>query len=87
MMAKHPQALFWSKRGEVECGAHAPEVDSEQWQSEGWCTIPSTANVRHTRAYQCPVAPLTVGGTDISGLDSTRTHKATLLDKRPPERR
>jgi hypothetical protein len=47
-------ALFWSRRGQVACGAHAPDVQSERWQIDGWCEIPAEASKRHGLAYQCP---------------------------------
>jgi hypothetical protein len=46
--------LFWSKRGEVACGSHAPDVKSERWQVDGWCEIPGETNRRNGLAYQCP---------------------------------
>ena len=46
--------LFWSRRGGVACGLHAPASDFEQWQSEGWCSIPDASIRRHGLAYQCP---------------------------------
>jgi hypothetical protein len=45
--------LFWSKRGEVACSAHAPLSQPERWQAEGWCAIPQPAT-RRGLAYQCP---------------------------------
>jgi hypothetical protein len=47
-------SLFWSKRGHVACGSHAPDNHSERWQTEGWCPIPEIANGRHGLIYQCP---------------------------------
>jgi hypothetical protein len=48
-------SLFWSKRGDVACGSHAPDRRSERWQAERWCPIPESANGRHGLAYQCPL--------------------------------
>src|SRR5687768_2899504 len=45
--------LFWSKRGEVACQAHAPTFDAHRWQAEGWCAIPEAAR-RQRLPYQCP---------------------------------
>jgi signal transduction histidine kinase len=44
--------LFWSKRGDVACAAHAPDVQSPRWQTEGWVPI---SNVSSHRPYQCPL--------------------------------
>lgn len=49
-----PDGLYWSKRGEVACAAHAPNVESPRWGLERWCPIPHDANGRHGLAYQCP---------------------------------
>jgi hypothetical protein len=46
--------LFWSRRGDVACGSHAPDSDSERWGAEGWCSIPESARSRHGLTYQCP---------------------------------
>ena len=44
--------LLWSRRGEVACAAHAPEVTSPRWQDEQWTGVPpSIANGR--MLYQC----------------------------------
>jgi CheY-like chemotaxis protein len=42
--------LFWSRKGEVACGAHAPAADSARWASEGWQPVPE---VRRPIRYQC----------------------------------
>jgi len=47
-------ALFWSKRGDVACRIHAPDPQSDRWNSEVWCQIPVEANGRHGLEYQCP---------------------------------
>jgi len=49
------EALFWSKRGAVACGRHAPQQHSDRWTEEGWCRIPAEAHTRHGVAYQCPL--------------------------------
>jgi hypothetical protein len=28
--------LFWAKRGEVACAAHAPALVEPRWQGDGW---------------------------------------------------
>ena len=34
-------ALYWSRRGVVACGEHAPHRESEQWRLEGWQQLPA----------------------------------------------
>jgi CheY-like chemotaxis protein len=47
------KVLFWSRRGEIACTAHAPEPGSERWLSEKWTPIPGGDS--HKRIlYQCP---------------------------------
>ena len=48
------QRLFWSRRGDVACEAHAPAADSERWLQESWSAIPESAAPRHGLIYQCP---------------------------------
>ena len=48
----HDDELFWSRRGEVACGVHAPAPGSEQWASERWAAIPAGAG-RDRLIYQC----------------------------------
>lgn len=48
--------LFWSRRGEVACQAHAPLADSIRWYHEQWQAIPSDA-AKHRIAYQCQHCP------------------------------
>ena len=43
--------LFWSKKGEVACAAHAPAPDSDRWTTEGWRPILEADGRRVT--YQC----------------------------------
>jgi CheY-like chemotaxis protein len=43
--------LYWSRKGEVACGDHAPVRQSERWIHEGWRAI-QPADDRHLR-YQC----------------------------------
>jgi CheY-like chemotaxis protein len=42
--------LFWSKRGEVACGAHAPHATGPRWRQDGWQEL--YAPGRRVR-YQC----------------------------------
>ena len=28
--------LYWSKRGDTACDAHAPKADPKRWTLEGW---------------------------------------------------
>lgn len=46
--------LFWSNRGHVACRIHAPDPQSDRWQTEAWCPIPESANGRHGLVHQCP---------------------------------
>ena len=46
------EELFWSRRGEVACGAHAPAPASERWAAERWAAIPAGAG-RDRVLYQC----------------------------------
>lgn len=43
--------LFWSRRGEVACSAHAPALDSARWSGEGWREI-TDGDLGRT-PYQC----------------------------------
>jgi CheY-like chemotaxis protein len=43
--------LYWSKRGEIACGRHAPEEQSDRWTTEGWQAVPDIEGRRIT--YQC----------------------------------
>jgi hypothetical protein len=45
--------LYWSRRGEVACGLHTPDVGSERWIAEQWMYIPDTARRHHGAQYQC----------------------------------
>lgn len=41
--AEHPvsDTLFWSKRGHVACRIHAPDLQSDRWQTEAWSRFQS----------------------------------------------
>ena len=43
--------LLWSRRGEVACAAHAPDIGSQRWHDEHWAVIPRHA--KRTILYQC----------------------------------
>jgi two-component system phosphate regulon response regulator PhoB len=43
--------LFWSRKGVVACRQHAPEPQSDQWNSEGWKPILPADDPR--ARYQC----------------------------------
>jgi CheY-like chemotaxis protein len=43
--------LFWSKRGEIACGLHAPAEGTERWIGERWQVLPELDGRRIT--YQC----------------------------------
>ena len=40
--------LYWSRLGEVACGAHAPPCTDPRWSGEGWKMLP-----RNRRRLQC----------------------------------
>ena len=44
--------LYWSIRGTIRCAQHAREIESAQWESEGWAPIPESEEPRQ-RHYQC----------------------------------
>ena len=43
--------LFWSRKGEIACARHAPELNGERWRDEGWQAVPDIKGRRVT--YQC----------------------------------
>ena len=43
-------ALFWSRRGEVACAAHAPADGSPRWTTEAWAPVSAR---RRRLTYQC----------------------------------
>lgn len=47
-----PDALFWSKRGEVACAAHMPDRTDPRWLADKWTAIPKTAGKGRV-LYQC----------------------------------
>jgi CheY-like chemotaxis protein len=55
-IAAHPEShsasLFWSRKGEIACGLHAPEPASDRWREEAWAAIPSGAGKGRV-TYQC----------------------------------
>jgi CheY-like chemotaxis protein len=48
--------LYWSRRGEVACGLHAPVGDSECWREERWAAIPPRMSTRQV-TYRCQHCP------------------------------
>ena len=48
--------LFWSRRGEIACGTHAPAPDSERWKEEQWTAIPPNPGYQQI-VYQCQYCP------------------------------
>ena len=48
--------LFWSRRGEIACGQHAPEPTLPRWHSEQWAPIPVGAGNDRIR-YRCQHCP------------------------------
>ena len=49
----YADSLYWSRRGEVACVAHAPEPASARWTAEQWAPIPMKAMRRQGALYQC----------------------------------
>ncbi len=45
--------LYWSRKGEMMCGLHAPEAGSPRWATDGWQAVPHVVG-RRVR-YQCQV--------------------------------
>jgi hypothetical protein len=45
--------LFWSKQGMVACVTHAPTVESDDWQIQGWQQVPESRRGFYARALQC----------------------------------
>ena len=45
--------LYWSIRGHVACGQHAPPVEDSRWGTEGWAPLPSSSQGVHSLRYQC----------------------------------
>ena len=45
--------LFWSKQGIVACVTHAPAVESDVWQLQGWQQVPEWRKGFYARALQC----------------------------------
>jgi CheY-like chemotaxis protein len=51
--------LFWSKRGEVACGDHAPQSDVVRWRDEGWRPILEAEMKRlEYRCQHCAGTPI-----------------------------
>jgi CheY-like chemotaxis protein len=49
---RHSPSLFWSRRGEIACGLHAPEPETSRWRDERWEAIPQSAGKGRV-LYQC----------------------------------
>jgi CheY-like chemotaxis protein len=50
--------LFWSRKGEVACGDHAPEASSSRWTAEGWRSIlPEEVGRMTYRCQHCEGTP------------------------------
>jgi hypothetical protein len=47
-----PNALYWSRRGEIACAAHAPLDDGARWDADRWTTIAERPGSSRMR-YQC----------------------------------
>lgn len=45
--------LYWSLRGEVACGEHAPPPDSPRWQDERWQRVPTFVFTDLRKRLQC----------------------------------
>jgi CheY-like chemotaxis protein len=48
--------LFWSRRGEIACGDHAPDATSTRWRDERWAAIPASA-AKGRIIYRCQHCP------------------------------
>jgi hypothetical protein len=58
--------LFWSGRGEIACGFHAPAESADRWRAEAWTLAPRGAG-HHGLAYHCQRC-----GTDDAGTFAER---------------
>jgi hypothetical protein len=63
--------LFWSIRGEVACGAHAPAGGDARWSRDGWEPLPVSSQRGATR-FQCQYC--SPGGVAI--VDRPADHEA-----------
>jgi len=78
--------LFWSKRGDVACAAHAPDVADPRWKAEQWKPL---RIARPNHLYQCqychrsPVAH----SRSLGIVDSAQQEKASPSDVLPFYRR
>ena len=50
---------FWSKRGEIACADHAPQLDKDRWRGEGWRAIlPLEMKRLEYRCQHCAGTPI-----------------------------
>lgn len=45
--------LFWSKRGVVACDVHAPNLESDEWRTQGWQQVPGWRQSITAKVLQC----------------------------------
>src|SRR5687767_5337373 len=50
--------LYWSKRGEVACGAHAPLEDNPRWTEEGWMPLIRAKKRIEFQCQHCAGSPI-----------------------------
>ncbi len=51
--------LYWSRKGEVACEAHAPDAATDRWRAEGWRAIrPNEARRGRYQCQHCSRRPL-----------------------------
>ncbi len=62
-----PNALYWSRRGEIACGEHAPRHDNARWVADRWTAIDERAVERRIH-YQCAICH----GSPVRHLPRTR---------------
>jgi CheY-like chemotaxis protein len=78
-------ALFWSRRGEIACGDHAPDATSLRWRDERWAAIPASAGQGRI-VYRCQHCPGDGSPIDRShrtlGRHGSSTPRATAEDAR-----
>jgi CheY-like chemotaxis protein len=70
--------LFWSRRGEIACGDHAPDATSPRWRDDRWAAIPATV-AKGRIIYRCQHCP-----GDGSPID--RSHRTVGPHGSAPER-
>src|SRR5687767_5515723 len=74
--------LFWSRKGEVACAAHAPEPGTGRWQDEAWQELPPPRTLIRYQCQHCgssPVRHVTRKPASVTPLIlNVDDHEATL---------